>query len=54
MAVSSLVTGVQSQGDYFQWGVFSISAANAVVIAVMLLLFVLAVVVPFPKGKAKR
>ena len=33
---------------YFQWGFIQISLPNLVVIAVMLLLFVLALVLPFP------
>lgn len=33
---------------YFQWGFIQISLANLVVICVMLVLFVLALVVPFP------
>ena len=33
---------------YFQWGFIQISLANLVVIGVMLLLFVLALVLPFP------
>lgn len=33
---------------YFQWGFIQISLSNLVVIAVMLLLFVLALVLPFP------
>jgi hypothetical protein len=33
---------------YFQWGFIQISLPNLVVIGVMLLIFVLALVVPFP------
>ncbi len=33
---------------YFQWGFIQISLANLVVICVMLLIFVLALLVPFP------
>lgn len=38
---------------YFQWGFIQISLANLVVIGVMLLLFALALVLPFP-GHAER
>jgi hypothetical protein len=38
-------------GHYLHWGVLSISVANAVVILLMLALFVLALVLPFPRGK---
>jgi len=41
-------------GHYLHWGVIQISAANLVVIAVMLLIFVLAVVLPFPKGRGRK
>jgi hypothetical protein len=33
---------------YFQWGFIQISLPNLVVIGVMILLFVLALVLPFP------
>ena len=35
-------------GHYIQAGVFSISVANLVVIATMVVVFVLALVIPFP------
>jgi hypothetical protein len=38
-------------GHYLNWGVIQISTANAVVILVMVVLFVLALVLPFPKGR---
>lgn len=38
-------------GHYLTWGVLSISVANALVILVMLVLFVLALLLPFPHGK---
>jgi hypothetical protein len=38
-------------GHYLHWGVISISVANAVVILVMLALFALALLLPFPRGK---
>ena len=39
---------VDGPAPYFQWGFIQISLANLVVIGVMLLLFVLALVLPFP------
>jgi hypothetical protein len=39
-------------GHYLHWGVIQISYANVIVIAVMLVMFTLALVLPFPKGKA--
>jgi hypothetical protein len=36
-------------GSYVNWGVIQISVTNAVVIAIMVVVFVLALVIPFPK-----
>lgn len=45
--------GVLSRRAYFlHWGVVQISLANFVIVAVMVVLFVLALVLPFPGGKA--
>ena len=58
MALASLVLAapvdLDKPGHYLHWGVIQISVANAVVIAVMLLLFVLALLLPFPKGRDRR
>lgn len=35
-------------GKYVQWGVIQISVANLLIIVAMVVLFVLALVVPFP------
>ena len=35
-------------GTYINWSVFHISVTNAAIIATMLVLFVLALVLPFP------
>jgi hypothetical protein len=40
-------------GYYLQWGVIQISAANLVVILLMLAVFVLALLAPFP-GRRRR
>lgn len=40
-------------GHYVKWGVIQISVANLVVIGIMIALFVLALVLPFPKGKGR-
>jgi hypothetical protein len=44
---------MDAPAPYLHWGFIQISLANLVVIAVMLLLFVLALVLPFP-GHADR
>ncbi len=36
-------------GHYFHWGSIQISAANLVVIALMVVVFVLAILLPFPR-----
>jgi hypothetical protein len=41
-------------GTYLTWGVLSISVANAIVILVMLALFGLALLLPFPKDKGEQ
>jgi hypothetical protein len=41
-------------GHYVHWGVIQLSVANLVVIGVMVLLFVLALVLPFPKGRDRK
>ncbi len=41
-------------GRYLHWGVIQISFANLLVIAVMLVLFALALVLPFPKARDPR
>jgi len=41
-------------GNYLDWGVIHISYTNLGIIAVMLLLFVLALLLPFPKATDLR
>jgi bacteriorhodopsin len=36
---------------HIRWGWFQISVANFVVVAIMMLVFILAIVIPFPKGR---
>ena len=38
-------------GHYLVWGVISISVTNAAIIVAMVVVFVLALVVPFPHGR---
>jgi hypothetical protein len=39
---------------YVRWGVVQLSLANVVVIALMVAVFVVALIVPFPKGRSGR
>jgi hypothetical protein len=41
-------------GHYLHLGVIQISVANLVVIGLMIVVFVLALLLPFPKGKVRR
>ena len=41
-------------GHYVHWGVIQISVANLIVIAVMIAVFVAALLLPFPKSKDRR
>ena len=43
-----LDVAAQSAGRYVVWGVIQLSVANLIIIGVMLALFVLALLVPFP------
>jgi high-affinity Fe2+/Pb2+ permease len=46
MSALAIVAG--APGKYISWGVIQISVANLAIICVMILLFILALVVPFP------
>jgi large-conductance mechanosensitive channel len=48
--MNSLSTIAQGPGRYIHWGVIQISVANFAIIAAMVVLFVLALIVPFPSG----
>jgi hypothetical protein len=41
-------------GHYLHWGVIQISLANLVVIGLMLIVFVLAILLPFPRKRGRR
>ena len=41
-------------GHYVHWGVVQVSVANLVVVAVMLVVFVTALLLPFPRGRGRR
>jgi hypothetical protein len=44
----------QAPGRYIHWGVLQISSTNATIISVMIVLFILALVVPFPSGHGRQ
>ncbi|MFD5432947.1 hypothetical protein ACFWJ4_12355 [Kitasatospora sp. NPDC127067] len=55
MAVSPLSAPVDLNhpGHYVHWGMVQISVANLIVIGVIVLLFVVALLLPFPKGRRR-
>jgi len=40
-------------GHYLTWGVIQVSVANLVVIGAMVVVFVLALLLPFPRGRRR-
>jgi hypothetical protein len=54
MSIPPLAAGpidLNQPGTYWQWSIFNISVANLVLIAVMVVIFGAALVLPFPRGK---
>jgi hypothetical protein len=47
----SIVTGLNHPAHYLTWGWLSISLPNLIVILLMILIFVLAILLPFPKDR---
>jgi hypothetical protein len=45
---------VLAAGTYIHWGVVSISLTNLLIIVAMILIFVLALVLPFPAARDRR
>src|SRR5215472_7828128 len=52
LAVAGSVVNLDSPGHYLQWSFITISLANLVLIAVMVVIFALALLLPFPKRHA--
>ena len=44
----------EGAGHYLHWGVIQISVTNLTIILVMAVLFILALVVPFPSGHGEE
>jgi hypothetical protein len=56
MALSALLAALinlNGSGDYIHWGFIQMSVANFVVILLMIAVFVLAIVLPFPRRKGR-
>jgi len=52
--MSTAAVQASSAGTYVHWGVIAISLTNLIIIGVMLLVFVLAIVLPFPGNRRER
>ena len=53
-AINTTPVDLNAPGHYLHWGVVQLSVANLLVVAIMLVLFALALVLPFPKGRDPR
>lgn len=42
------------RGHYVHWGVIQISVANLIVIGLMIVIFVAAIFLPFPRGGGRK
>jgi hypothetical protein len=54
LIVLSAPVNLNHPGHYLHWGVIQLSLANLIVIIVMIVVFVLAMLLPFPKGRSQR
>jgi Cytochrome b(N-terminal)/b6/petB len=50
-AAGPLAINLNQPGTYLHWSIFNVSVANLVLIAVMVVIFGTALILPFPKGK---
>jgi hypothetical protein len=53
-ATTALSAGLDGPARFLTWGPIQISVANLVTIGVIVVLFVLAIVLPFPKPRDRR
>ena len=51
--LASAIINLHHPAHYFGIGAFQISVGNAVIIALMILIFALAILLPFPGGKGE-
>jgi hypothetical protein len=52
--LSRALINLNHPAHYFGIGAFQISVGNAVIIAAMIVIFVLAIALPFPGGKGEK
>jgi hypothetical protein len=53
-AVRTAAVDLNHTGHYLHWGVIQLSVANLVVVGIMIVVFALALLLPFPKGRNKQ
>jgi hypothetical protein len=53
-ALGAAPVDLNGPGHYLNWGVIQISVANLVVVGIMLLVFVLAILLRFPRGRDRK
>jgi hypothetical protein len=54
LSLLSAPVNLNHHGHYVHWGVIQLSVANLIVIIVMIVVFVVALLLPFPKGRSQR
>ena len=52
-AAPASVVDLTGPGHYLHWGLIQMSLANAIVILLMIIVFVLAILLPFPGGRKR-
>jgi len=52
--MSAAAVQASAAGTYVHWGVIAISLTNLIIIGVMLLVFALAILLPFPGNRRER
>lgn len=51
LTILGALINLNGSGHYVHWGFIQISVANLVIIALMVIVFVLAILLPFPRRK---
>src|ERR1700683_4492889 len=51
LAAGPLAININQPGTYLHWSIFTVSVANLCLIAVMVVIFGAALLLPFPKGR---
>ena len=54
VALVAAPVNLNHPGHFVNWGVIQISVANLVVIGIMIIVFIAALLLPFPKGRGRR